>query len=464
MNFFANSGAALRWEDIGIKDQGLFPLAKLKIIIMKKILLLLFMFCSTLVLSQPAWIEQQTGYSNHSVECVHFFNEQTGIIGGGFGVFARTTNGGINWIHINNNENNHYQSISFINNNTGWISGGFYNYSYVMEIIRKTTDGGLTWDSTYLDIYARVYDIQFINSSTGFMAGKYIKKTTNGGINWSVIDSNIIYSNIALFFLNSATGWASKSYYDQYTYISVSKLLKTTNSGQNWIPQIIDTSSIYTNNCFTDIQFLNENTGYITNTTYGVFKTTNSGQNWFIVDSNTSNYKLFFLNEYTGWIGSWNYIRKTTNGGTNWLSEFLYQGCSFRGMYFINGLTGWTSGMTNVSQPKLFRTTNGGVWVKQTGTEVPAKYSLYQNYSNPFNPTTKIKFDIAPLLRGVGGVLTSLIIFDILGREVTTLVNEKLQPGTYEVTFDGSNLSSGIYFYQLKAEKFQEIRKMVLLK
>jgi len=100
-------------------------------------------------------------------------------------------------------------------------------------------------------------------------------------------------------------------------------------------------------------------------------------------------------------------------------------------------------------------------------------YNLYQNYPNPFNPATKIKFEIAPLMskipiqsgRGVGEALgVSLKVYNMLGKEITTLVNEQLQPGIYEVTFDGSNLSSGIYFYQLRAGEFIDTKKFVLLK
>jgi len=104
-------------------------------------------------------------------------------------------------------------------------------------------------------------------------------------------------------------------------------------------------------------------------------------------------------------------------------------------------------------------------------SSIANKFELGQNYPNPFNPVTKIKF-IIPLLRGVDGavggrrgVLTSIKIYDILGREVTTLVNEMLLPGTYEISWDGSNCSSGIYFYKLNAgDSFSDVKKMVLLK
>jgi hypothetical protein len=107
---------------------------------------------------------------------------------------------------------------------------------------------------------------------------------------------------------------------------------------------------------------------------------------------------------------------------------------------------------------------NGGfnVGINPVSTVVPNQFALNQNYPNPFNPATKIKFDI-PRWRGVGG-WTSLKIFDITGREIETLVNEMLQPGIYEVTFDGSNLTSGVYFYQIVSSGFTETRRMLLIK
>jgi len=90
--------------------------------------------------------------------------------------------------------------------------------------------------------------------------------------------------------------------------------------------------------------------------------------------------------------------------------------------------------------------------------EVPLKYELSQNYPNPFNSTSNLKFEIANL----GNV--RIIVYDIMGREVQTLVNERLQPGTYETTFEGSMLNSGVYFYKLSVGDFTETKKMLLVK
>ena len=98
-------------------------------------------------------------------------------------------------------------------------------------------------------------------------------------------------------------------------------------------------------------------------------------------------------------------------------------------------------------------------------------YNLQNNFPNPFNPTTKIRFTIqtpprsSPLLKGrIKEGFVTLKVYDILGNEIETLVNEAKPAGNYEVEFDGSNLSSGIYFYRLCAQDFVKSNKMMLLK
>lgn len=91
-------------------------------------------------------------------------------------------------------------------------------------------------------------------------------------------------------------------------------------------------------------------------------------------------------------------------------------------------------------------------------SEITGSYKLYQNYPNPFNPITKIKFEVP-----VSGFV-SLKIYDIIGREVENLISENLHYGSYEVTFDGTNKASGIYYCKIATDNFQEIKKMMLVK
>jgi len=102
--------------------------------------------------------------------------------------------------------------------------------------------------------------------------------------------------------------------------------------------------------------------------------------------------------------------------------------------------------------------------VQKISSEIPNGYKLSQNYPNPFNPVTKIKFDVPLDSRLRGNDIVILKIFDVLGREIATLVNEKLQPGSYETEWDASNYPSGVYFCKLITPVFSETRKMVLVK
>ncbi|MCX6156704.1 MAG: S8 family peptidase [Ignavibacteriae bacterium] len=90
--------------------------------------------------------------------------------------------------------------------------------------------------------------------------------------------------------------------------------------------------------------------------------------------------------------------------------------------------------------------------------EKPNRFGLYSNYPNPFNPTTNIKFDIAKLS------IVKIVVYDVLGKEVRTLVNESLNQGSYKISFDGTSLYSGVYFYKISAGDYSDVRKMLLIK
>jgi hypothetical protein len=99
-----------------------------------------------------------------------------------------------------------------------------------------------------------------------------------------------------------------------------------------------------------------------------------------------------------------------------------------------------------------------GIILNQEDEIVANGFTLSQNYPNPFNPSTKIKYSI-PHSSDV-----KIKVFDILGNEIATLVNEEKSAGVYEITFFAGNLSSGVYFYQLQAGEFVQTKKMILMK
>jgi len=117
--------------------------------------------------------------------------------------------------------------------------------------------------------------------------------------------------------------------------------------------------------------------------------------------------------------------------------------------------TNWCSGWTNFRPDTVNYNTVG---IKQISSVVPGEYKLEQNYPNPFNPSTNINFAISK------SGFVNLKIYDVTGKEVANLVNEKLETGTYSYEFNAAGLSSGIYFYTIKADNFVNTKKMVLVK
>jgi len=120
--------------------------------------------------------------------------------------------------------------------------------------------------------------------------------------------------------------------------------------------------------------------------------------------------------------------------------------------------TDWTADTSWQSYNMATAPSCGPIGVETAENEIPLRFQLYQNYPNPFNPRTVIKYDI-PRTSNV-----RLFIYDILGRTVKELVNGKVEPGRYEVQWDGTNTASGTYFYKLETDNFVDIKKMILVK
>ena len=239
-------------------------------------------------------------------------------------------------------------------------------------------------------------------------------------------------------------------------------ILRTTDSGTTWSSQ-----SSGTLEWLTGVSFIDANNGIVVGFNGIILQTTNGGITWNMLTSGTTRYLYdvaFVDMNHAIAVGQSGTIMKTTNGGITWSTLSSGTVNSLLSVSFTDTNNGTTVG----SYGTILRTTNGGVTFVEEGRvfEVPTEYWLSQNYPNPFNPSTVISYQL-PVI----GFVT-LKVYDILGREVTTLVDEEKPAGEYEVEFNASNLTSrqgsaltsGIYFYQLKAGDFIETRKMVLLK
>ncbi len=343
-----------------------------------------------------------------------FTSYSTGYCVGGSNIVYKTTNAGINWINYQTSSVNGFRVVYFVNTNTGFASGYGSN-------IYKTTNGGLNWEFKYSGEAGTIYSFSFPSLNIGYaVEARYgILKTTDNGNTWSYTPyiSNFININ-KVCFINNTTGFVFGLY-----MTSSSRILKTTNSGMNWQPvlQVVADTPIQ------DFDVSSSGIAYVVCEYGKIYKSLDTGNHWGQQISITDNKlnRVRVMNDSIAYIvGDYKTIIKTSNGG------------------------------------------GGIIGIKPFNSQIPHSFSLHQNYPNPFNPVTKIQFEI-PLLRGVSGgrgVFTKILIYDLLGREITTLVDEQLKPGTYEVEWDGTGFASGVYFYSLITSDYIETKRMVLVK
>jgi photosystem II stability/assembly factor-like uncharacterized protein len=408
---------------------------------MKNLFILILMLLS--VRADTQWVQQYTGVNNDLYD-VRFINNNTGWVCGRDAMIMKTTNGGINWtVSVPPVSVFLLRKIFPVNENTVYCGG--YNNTLI-----KTTNGGANWTVISNSGYNSYTAIFFINENTGWLGCHDFKvlKTTNGGVSFDTTSyiTGIIQD---IYFKNPLDGVLCAEF---------SHVWKTTDGGINWNQAGINPYGTFS---FCKLSFINENTGWLFENYRHVYKSTNFGTSWDSISmipfvQNVIIYTGQFTSGKTGYAGgSGQVFYKTTNSGLTWFTQNSPPAGALS-CFFVNDSTGWRTGNTG----KIYNTTNGGntVNVQNTWNEFPFSFSLSQNYPNPFNNTSKLKFGIANL----GNV--KLIVYDVMGREVQTLVDERLQPGTYETTFDGSALNSGVYFYKMVTDGFTETKRMLMIK
>lgn len=419
-------------------------------------------FNHLLIYSQSGWFPLSSGTSLNIVD-IQFVDNNTGyFVANEYitsnSILRKTINGGNTWTSVLTVP--YLNRLYFIDVNTGLVVGS-------LGLIRKTTNGGVSWITQTSPVGGGLNGVKFINTNTGFIAGnsRTILFTTDGGSTW-------IYRPFG-----SNDGWWNDVYFfDANTGIVVGNsptgqsIIKTTDAGLSWN---YVTSSI---GPISRVAFADNIVGFCVGGGGSIIKTTNSGNNWFSIFNITYGcygVSVVDINNIIavgggGTFGGNGKVVRSTNGGLNWIEQPFGTSKRLWSVSFINSNTGWACGDTGT----LVKTTTGGITAIQPISKViPNYFSLKQSYPNPFNPVTKIRFQI-PLLRGVDvprtwdgrGVLTQLIVYDILGRVTATLLNEQLQPGTYEVEWDAANYPSGVYYYKLSASDYTETKKMVVLK
>jgi len=428
------------------------------------------------------WLNLRTGVPYSFLHGIDFpVNSQTGYISGSTGVILKTINGGSNWVQQNTNTSKSLIKIQFLDIETGYAVGDY-------GTILKTIDGGQNWNSLSSGTTKLLYDLEFpVNSTTGYVSGESGKlaKTTDGGSTWSSLGTFNQDIMAISFPTDNLIGYVATKY---------ERIYKTTDGGTNWeLKHDGNSPASY----MYDILFpFDSQTGYALSSTGGannskILKTTDGGNSWTITDAGTTSnlYCISFPTPQVGYIsadGAYgnnpSRFLKTTDGGLTWNIVGVPYGYSLTSVCFPNGAdTGYVVG--NLSGAILKTINGGGIITSVFDSPVEQTvldYTLFQNYPNPFNPVTTIRYTIptSPLnpspYQGEGNRERSvtLKVYDVLGNEIVTLVDEEKPAGTYEVEFSAKvgpassikNPASGIYFYQLKAGEFIQTKKMILIK
>jgi len=347
-------------------------------------------------------------WTNPNINCSIFTEEVTShpnsdIYVADHGCIHRSTDNGLNWELFKTT----FQCRTIFINELEYIFSG-EEMDWNVGRLWRSTNNGLSWEYYELPYFAVVYSIDsdsIGNLYAGTTHGTFI--STNNGDSWS---NNHLTSNFIPSIIITKNNTALAGTWGEGIY-------RSTNLGSSWEQTSLTILQIK--------DFISDQNGFIwAATDSGIFKSIDDGVNWLLVDnSGLTNYNI-------------NAIAIDPEG-------------------FI--VVGADSG-------KVFRTVESTTDVKQESFLY--KFSLSQNYPNPFNPVTKIKYIIpaSPKSSPMERTFVQLLVYDLLGREVTVLVNEEKQPGVYETVFDGSNLSSGVYLYRLTAGEFSETKKLVLLK
>ncbi len=379
----------------------------------------------------------QVSPTDANLNGVDFLDLNVGYAVGNLGAFLRTTDGGTHWNLIPQPDQWPWWKVHFSSSQVGW------KISKDSAGIWYTSDAGTNWTLVGAASALGLNEIWFTSETNGWIGGGSEIWHTTDGTNWTSMNSESLTLLTGISFPTDSIGYLTKAYSTGGTNISV--IYKTTDAGSHWT-----TAGTFTNMTFQNIFFLGTGEGW----TCGYAVTSNPP----LLDSGC----IFHSNEFAD---NWN--REHIPDPNNYLAVL-------ERIQFVDRGHGWAVGYSYAqSYPtplRLIERYLGPVTAVDGHSDPrPWKFSLDQNYPNPFNPRTKIHFTLET------ESFVTLRIFDLFGRQVATLINERQSAGEHSVEWDALNLSSGVYYYKLQGflwrpgpaeiiTDFLQTRKMLLLK
>jgi photosystem II stability/assembly factor-like uncharacterized protein len=406
---------------------------------MSRVFTILILLISFYKAGSAQWFSQASGTENN-LRCISFVNANTGYICGD-DVLLKTTNAGINWIKTD--FAGFWNSIYFINSSTGFLCGENGK-------ILKTTNEGANWIQLNSGVNTNLTSIRFTNENTGYVTGwfKTLLVTTNGGNTFSNPFGSAYYMWRQTFVLNN------------YIFLvgSEGALFRSSNSGASW-----DSLYIGMPNSLSSVHFFENGNGFVFGCCGAFFRAHQFGDHW-MHDTVylTQGWALedCFFSGNTGWsVGELGSIVRTTDAGISWESLPSNTQSALKSVKFVNNMTGWAAGFDGV----ILKTTNGGgqgvpIGIENNTAKIADNFILHQNFPNPFNPSTNIKFSLNKSSD------VKLSVFDASGKLKQILAENFYKQGEYSIQWRADEQPSGIYFCKIETSSGSQTIKMLLIK
>ena len=432
----------------------------------------------------------------------------------------KTTDGGASW----NLPPNTSVSFDWIRTLTGISLGSILSYNALVQNVvytflggklYRSPDIGKTWNQiSSLPGPSREVIVSPKDTNKILILGNsFAYVSTDYGVNWNLsihrsggiigipIEFNPFHPD-TLFFGHNDTLYRSTDFGISWNFLSIapfntwcdmavsdddpntiffgtstpSRIFKSTNGGLNFslvhnCPAVANSESpsiALTKQVSNMIYHLDFNDSSVTG---GIWKSTNGGSNWINILNQEYFWGLAVAFDDPNVITAafWDLENQTaplfisSNGGSSFITTNVLPNSS----HYNQSILAYDKGNILLQQSDgiyaLNITYTTPIGIQPISNKIPEHFSLSQNFPNPFNPTTKIKFDISTAGQR-HAIYVQVKIYDILGREVAQLVNELLSPGSYEVVWNSGNNASGVYYYKLETENFSLTKKMILLK
>jgi photosystem II stability/assembly factor-like uncharacterized protein len=389
--------------------------------------------------------------STSDFETCYFVDENNGYVFGAGGSGFKTTDGGTTWATLTTGVTSILRGSHFFDANTGYVVGS-------SGVVLYTTDGGTTFTPQNPNNTSTLYSIYMVNSSVGYISGSSgrVRKTTDGGVNWDTVDvGNTSPALYEIDFRDEING---------FTAGSSGRSFYTTDGGATWNFENLSTSTIWANyvektSPDTSTVFICGSLSYIMKNSVIIVPVELASFN---ASVNGNNVTLSWMTATELNNLGFEIERKAEQQKRGWAKVGFVEGYGTtaepQAYSFIDA--GLTSGNYSYRIKQMDFDGSYKYYNLEQVVEIgaPESYDLSQNYPNPFNPTTKIKYSVP------ADGFVNIAIYNVLGEKVTDVVNNIQKAGSYEVTFDATNLASGMYLYRMESGNFISVKKMMILK